>query len=96
MLTVADWGEKGTHDKKYPLTSACLRWILLPCIEDSLFIPTDSNQVLSFFEKPNKSIGAGPGGISSQLIIDCTDLIAPHIISITFNSGAPHAAQPHN
>ena len=37
-------------------------------------------------EKPNKSKGAGSDGISSQLIIDCADLIAPHIISITFNS----------
>ena len=42
--------------------------------------------MLSLFKKPNKSKGAGPDGISSQLIIDCADLIAPHIISITFNS----------
>ena len=42
--------------------------------------------MLSLFKKTNKSKGAGPDGISSQLIIDCADLIAPHIISITFNS----------
>ena len=51
-------------------------------MKDSKFIPTDSNQVLSLFEKPDKSKGASPDGISSQLI----DLIAPQIISITFNS----------
>ena len=27
MLTVADCCEKGAHGKKYPLASACLRWI---------------------------------------------------------------------
>ena len=31
--------------------------------------------MLSLFKKPNKSKGAGPDGISSQLIIDCADLI---------------------
>ena len=46
-------------------------------MKDSKFIPTDSNQVLSLLEKPNKSKGADPDGISSQLIIDCADLIAP-------------------
>ena len=55
-------------------------------VKDSKFIPTDSNQVLSLFKNLNKSEGAGPDGISSQLIIDCADLIAPHIISVTFNS----------
>ena len=38
--------------------------------------------MLSLFEKPNKSKGADPDGISSQLIIDCADLIAPHIILV--------------
>ena len=38
--------------------------------------------MLSLFKNLNKSEGAGPDGISSQLI----DLIAPQIISITFNS----------
>ena len=42
--------------------------------------------MLSLFKKLNKSKGAGPDGIYGQLIIDCADLIAPHIISITFNS----------
>ena len=37
--------------------------------KDSEFIPTDSNQVLSLFKKLNKSKGAGPDGISSQLIL---------------------------
>ena len=37
--------------------------------KDSKFIPTDSNQVLSLFKKLNKSKGAGPDGISSQLIL---------------------------
>ena len=55
-------------------------------MKDSKFIPTDSNQVLSLFKKLSKSKGAGPDGISSQLITDCADLIAPHIISITLNS----------
>ena len=38
-------------------------------VKDSKFIPTDSNQVLSLFKKLNKSKGAGPDGISSQLIL---------------------------
>ena len=38
MLPVADWGEKGAQDKKYPLASSYLRWILTPCVEDSLFL----------------------------------------------------------
>ena len=37
--------------------------------KDSKFIPTDSNQVLSLFKKLNKSKGADPDGISSQLIL---------------------------
>ena len=53
-------------------------------VKDSKFIPSDSNQVLSLFKKLNKS---GPDEISSQLIMDCALFnIAPHIISITFNS----------
>ena len=41
--------------------------------------------MLSLFKKLNKSKGAGPDGISSWLkIIDCADLIAPHI-SMIFN-----------
>ena len=49
-------------------------------------VSTDSNQVLSLFNKTlNKSKGAGLDGISSRLILDCADLIAPHI-SIIFNS----------
>ena len=42
-------------------------------------ISTDSNQFLSLFKKLNESKGTGLDGISSQLILDCTDLIAPHI-----------------
>ena len=38
-------------------------------VKDSKFIPTDSNQVLSLLKKLNKSKGAGPDGISSQLIL---------------------------
>lgn len=37
MLTVTDWGEKGAHDKKHPLASAYLRWILLLWVGDFLF-----------------------------------------------------------
>ena len=43
--------------------------------KDSKFIPTDSNQVLSLFEKMNKSKGAGPDGISSQLIIESAQFV---------------------
>ena len=51
--------------------------------------------MLSLFEKPNtESKGADPDGISSQLIIDCADLIAPHIISITFNSSLANGIFP--
>ena len=43
--------------------------------KDSIFIPTDSNQVLQVsFKKLNKSKGAGPDGIYHWFnIIDCTD-----------------------
>ena len=50
--------------------------------------------MLSLFEKPNKSKGANPDGISSQLIIDCAGLMAPHIISITFNSSLANGIFP--
>ena len=53
--------------------------------ERFLFYPTDNNQVLSLFKKLNKSKGAGLDGISSRLILECADLITPHI-SIIFNS----------
>ena len=46
---------------------------------------SDINQVLSLFNKLNKSKGAGLDEISSWLILDCADLIAPQI-SIIFNS----------
>ena len=48
-------------------------------------VSTDSNQVLCLFKKLNKPKGAGLDGISSRLILDCADLIAPQI-SIIFNS----------
>ena len=38
MLTVTDWGEKGAHDKKHPLASAYLGWILLLWVGDFLFL----------------------------------------------------------
>ena len=53
-----------------------------------------SNQVLSLFKNLNKSEGAGPDGIYSQLIIDCADLIAPHILSTTFNSSLANGIFP--
>ena len=56
-------------------------------VKESKFIPTDSNQVLSLFKKPNKSQRAGPDGISSQLIIDCADLICTsYYYILNFNS----------
>ena len=48
-------------------------------------VSTDSNQVLCLFKELNKPKGAGLDGISSRLILDCADLIAPQI-SILFNS----------
>ena len=56
-------------------------------------VSTDSNQVLSLFKKLNKSKGAGLDGLSSRLILDCADLIAPHI-SITFNSSLANGIFP--
>ena len=50
--------------------------------------------MLSLFKKLNKSKGAGPDGIYGQLIIDCADLIAPRIISITFNSSLANGIFP--
>ena len=50
--------------------------------------------MLSLFKNLNKSEGAGPDGIYSQLIIDCADLIAPHIISTTFNSSLANGKFP--
>ena len=51
--------------------------------------------MLSLFKNLNKSKGAGPDGISSQVIIDCADLIAPrHIISTTFNSSLANGIFP--
>ena len=46
-----------------------------------------------FFKKLNKSKGAGLDGLSSRLILDCADLIAPHI-SITFNSSLANGIFP--
>ena len=57
------------------------------------FVSTDSNQVLSLFEKLNKSKGAGLDGICSRLILYCADLIAPHI-SIIFNSSLANGIFP--
>ena len=42
-------------------------------------VSTESNQVLSLFKTLNKSKEAGLDGICSQLILDCADLIAPHM-----------------
>ena len=56
-------------------------------------VSTDSNQVLSLFKTLNKSKGAGLDGISSRLILDCADLIAPHI-SIIFNSSLANGIFP--
>ena len=56
-------------------------------------VSTDSNQVLSLFKTLNKSKGAGLDGLSSRLILDCADLIAPHI-SITFNSSLVNGIFP--
>ena len=56
-------------------------------------VSTDSNQVLSLFKKLNKSKGAGLDGLSSRLILDCADLIAPHI-SIAFNSSLANGIFP--
>ena len=56
-------------------------------------VSTDSNQVLSLFKTLNKSKGAGLDGLSSRLILDCADLIAPHI-SITFNSSLANGIFP--
>ena len=50
--------------------------------------------MLSLFKNLNKSEGAGPDGIYSQLIIDCADLIAPHIISTSFNSSLANGIFP--
>ena len=36
-------------------------------------VSTDGNQVLSLFTKLNESKGAGLAGISSSLILDCTE-----------------------
>ena len=38
LLAAADWGEKGGHNKKYLPASASSRWILLQCVEDSIFV----------------------------------------------------------
>ena len=57
-------------------------------------VSTDGNQVLSLFNKTlNKSKGAGLDEISSRLILDCADLIAPHI-SIIFNSSLANGIFP--
>ena len=56
-------------------------------------VSTDSNQVLSLFKTLNKSKGDGLHGLSSRLILDCADLIAPHI-SITFNSSLANGIFP--
>ena len=49
--------------------------------------------VLSLFKTLNKSKGAGFDGISSRLILDCADLIAPHI-SIIFSSSLANGIFP--
>ena len=69
---------------KYLSTMALVfRNISLALANDSS--SSDINQVLSLFKKLNKSKGAGLDEISSWLILDCADLIAPQI-SIIFNS----------
>ena len=40
-------------------------------------VSSDSNQVLSLFKTLNKPKGDGLDEISSRLILDCADLIAP-------------------
>ena len=56
-------------------------------------VSTDSNQVLSLFKTLNKSKGAGLDGITSRLILDCADLIAPHN-SVIFNSSLANGIFP--
>ena len=54
------------------------------CDNEFEFHPVDNKQVLALLNKLNKSKGAGLDKISSRLICECSDIIAPHI-SIMFN-----------
>ena len=74
---------------KYLSTMALgFRNIILSDLSESFqFVSTDSNRVLSLFK------GAGLDGISTRLITDCADLIAPHI-SIIFNSSLANGILP--
>ena len=64
------------------------RNIIISDLSESFqFVSTDINRVLSLFK------GDSVDGMSSRLIIDCADLIAPHI-SIIFNSSLANGILP--
>ena len=63
------------------------RIIPLALVKDSSSSPLIAIRFCLFFKKLNKSKGAGLDGMSSRLILNCADLIAPHI-SITFISNS--------
>ena len=70
--------------KYLPMMALVFRNISLALVKDFSSSPLIAIG-FCLFKKLNKSKGAGLDGISSRLILDCADLIAPHI-SIIFNS----------
>ena len=81
-------GEKPQTGKRNTFRSTMtlvFRIIPLALVKDSSSSPLIAIRFCLFFKKLNKSKGAGLDGMSSRLILDCADLIAPHI-SITFDS----------
>ena len=81
-------GEKPQTGKRNTFRSTMtlvFRIIPLAFVKDSSSSPLIAIRFCLFFKKLNKSKGAGLDGMSSRLILDCAELIAPHI-SITFDS----------
>ena len=79
---------------KYLSTMALVfRNISLACAKDSSSSPLIAIRFCVFLKKLNKPKGAGLDGISSRLILDCADLIAPQI-SILFNSSLANGIFP--
>ena len=69
--------------------------ILLALTKDSSSTPLIIIWYCLFQKKLKKLKGAGLDGISSRLILECADLIAPHI-SIVFNSSLAKGVFSHD
>ena len=81
------------HAKYLSIMALVVRNISLALMKDFSSSPLIAIRFFLFFIKLNKCKGAGLDGILSRRILDCADLITPHI-SIIFNSSLANGIFP--